>query len=416
MVTVVLLSSRQLGFLNIPPEIRQTVDFVAIMSKAEAEALPPSTRAWMSRVEHVPIASNDGVLWRYDEMEALALIRALPRKPTAIVTFDEGATLLAANLRAQLDVPGARPDEILRYRDKLLMKRHVRAAGLKTPEADRLPQPGNWPSYTALAARFGPRMVIKPVDSAGTNAVHIVADEDAFTHAVKRSQQLSLDYEIETFAEGKLYHCDTIWSGDELLFTACTEYVAPTIDFQNGFPLGGRAMNPHSTLAARLIDFAVGAVRALGVASVAQHTELMVGPDGAITFIESGARPPGMLVAQMYERAFGLNILTLALAANVGEALASVIMPPAVARPPLLQDAFYLVYPRGHGWVTGVRSPPDDLVGRLDMRSHTIEGDWHEGSRSNLDFTTTVLCGGDRDFVDHAYAAMTIFTPVEYAN
>ncbi|WP_158599972.1 hypothetical protein [Azospirillum cavernae] len=40
MVTVVLLSSRQLGFLNIPPEIRHTVDFVAIMSKAEAEALP----------------------------------------------------------------------------------------------------------------------------------------------------------------------------------------------------------------------------------------------------------------------------------------------------------------------------------------------------------------------------------------
>ncbi len=416
MTTVVLLSSRQLGFLTLPPALRADIDFVAIMAKTEADALAPSVCGWLRRVAHVPVTLNDGVLWQYDETECLAHIRAMPEKPAAIITFDEGVTLLAAKLRERLDVPGARPAEIRRYRDKLLMKRCVGAAGLRTPVADRLPAHDHWPPYRDLASRFGPRMVIKPVDSAGTNGVRIVSDAGSLAQAADSCRSRSFDCEIESFAEGRLYHCDTIWAGHDLVFTACTEYVAPTIDFQNGLPLGGRAMDPRSDLAARLTAFTVDAVTALGTASVAQHTELMVGPDGAITFIESGARPPGMLVAQMYERAFGVNILTLALAAGLGRSLAPSITVPATARAPLLQEAFYLVYPRGQGVVTEVRPVPADLAGRIDLRTHATMGDRHEGCRSNLDFTATALCSGDRTFVDHAYAVMKTYTPVEYTN
>lgn len=414
MITVIILSSRQLGYLKIPQQILQAVEFIAFISSAEHETLASSTRDWLTKIECVPIISHDGVLWEYKKEFILDVINNLPRIPGAIITFDEGSTFLASQLRDELRIPGASAEEIKFYRDKLIMKSCISNAGLKTPTADLLPTVAEWPPYAVLEQRYGSRMVIKPIDSAGSNSVFIINNSKDLGEASDQIRNINLKFEVESYIDGKLYHCDTIWLDDKLIFAACTEYVAHTVELQNGFPLGGRVLNPKLNLTQKLVNFSIKAVKALGLTSIVQHTELMVSPNGIITFIESGARPPGMLVVQMYERAFGLNILTLTLAVNLGDARLALSMTSNTPYPSLIQDAFYLVYPRGHGLVKKLNPLPIGLTDNIDIIFHAKKYDIHNGCRSNLDFTTTVLCSGGKNYVDEVFAKLINFKPIEY--
>lgn len=411
MDTVCLISSRQIGFVPINRWRDDRYEFELIISEDERPSVPRTTLDAFSTVHVVRTTGSDGVLWRYDIEEVAAVIGDLDRRPSALVTFDEGHTLLVAQLRDRFGIDGATVAEIEPYRNKLSMKAHVKDAGLKVPAAEHLPEVDQWPSYAALVERLGTKLVVKPVSSAGTNAVDIVCSEEEFERKRSACAREEMLFEVEEYVAGRLFHCDTIWDGGELRFSGCTSYASPTIDFQRGAPLGGRTMVPESQLTREISEFCIRAVRALGVRAVAQHTEVIVGSDNEITFVESGARPPGMLVAQMYEKAFGRNIVEETLSAHLPGAQAERTHPLPTR---LEREAFYLVYPKGDGTVSGINESPVRDRENVLVRVHSEVGERHSGCRSNLDLVGTVLAWGTADEIDGVYEEMKHYQPVAY--
>lgn len=412
METVCLISSRQIGFI---PAFRLRVDsyrFILIISEEECSSLTAATLEAFAAVFIVRTIGSDGVLWRYDPEEVSDVIGSLDRRPSTLITFDEGHTLLVAELRERFGIAGATVGEIERYRNKLLMKTCVQDAGLKVPAAERLPVDEEWPTYEDLVKRLGTKLVIKPVSSAGTNAVNIVSSKNEFERARSTFAQEEMAFEVEEYVTGRLFHCDTIWSGEELRFYGCTEYVSHTVDFQHGAPLGGRAMLPESSLTQAISDYCVRAVQALGLRGVAQHTEVIVSPGQEITFVESGARPPGMLVAQMYEKAFNINIVEETLLANLAGGQAGQSPPPLPVKRD--REAFYLVYPKGNGIVSGVNESPIKSRHNVAVHIHSKVGERHLGCRSNVDFVGTALAWGSATEMEDVYETLKNYKPINY--
>jgi len=409
----VIFSSRQLAHISNMANKLTGVNIIVVMSERERQIHLTTNPNCLFDIKVVDIDSNDGVLWVYNEEQCASIISELSELPVALLTLDEGNLLLCAKLRERFNIPGPRVIDITPYRDKLAMKAIVSRRTAWTPRCQHVNDSILNRGYKRISKDIAAKMVAKPASSAGSNNVAIIRDERSFNKIISQCLTEEEDYEIEEYIEGSHYHCDTIFSGDECVFAACTEYASSTLNFQSGFPLGGRVLDPSSDISKRLVAEAIPIVKELGVGTIAQHTEFIVKKDGSIFFLESGGRPPGMFVVQAYEQAFKINFVELV----VNEVLESVGLPqPALNNRSSgdFQSAFYLVYPKEHGYVKSLVPPPTTCEAEVQL-THVCEvGDLHDGCRSNIDFNATVLSKDVPSCIDQVYQQMKIFKPVNY--
>lgn len=413
MSCLVILSSRQLAHvINMQAQLTQ-IRVIVLLSHKEHQTISAEYPNCDFEFYPVDISQNDGVLWEYDERQCSEVLSKVRNQKVSLLTLDEGNLLLCARLRERFNIDGPKVPDIAPYRDKLLMKDVITKAGISSPRCSSLNSMRLGEDVTTIAERFGSTIVIKPSSSAGSNNVNIVSDQESFDKATSEAMSAGDHYEIEQYISGKHYHCDTIFRGDECVFVACTECVHPTIDFQSGKPLGGSVLHPNSEIAQKLVETAIQVVEALGVSTTAQHTELIVEEDGNIVFLESGARPPGMLVVDTYERAFGVNIVELIVRDVVSNLLGTNFTTVEIDNSKF-QDAFYLVYPKQVGKVQKLHPAPAILDAQIELTHACKIGDVHSGCHSNLDFTTTVLSVPGKKPMVAIYEQMKLFNPVTY--
>lgn len=405
---IIFLSTRQLTQLAFDDPSLHGATLSLILCAEERARLPDAMRARFRHVIPVPVSRRDDVLSVYDAdavVEAIRTIRAAGDW-VAIVCFDEGNTVTAAYARERLGLAGATPAALRLFRDKVAMKRALEHSGIRTPAYTPL-APHGPEDYPALARTLGVPFVIKPIESAGSNGVHVIDGAADYRAALAQIGPQRDAFEAETFIRGALYHCDLAFVDGRPVFAECTAYLAPTIDFQKGIPLGGRIMPPEHEHRAMLVDFTLRAVRALGGAHGVFHTEVFIDESGRPVFLESGARPPGMLVTRMYELATGINLLNLDVRIQLGRVAAPA--PHCAA-----EEAFYLVYPTRAGTVARVNPAPADPALHIEYRCHAQPGDRHKACTSNLDFTATLVCAGPGDALAHGYRQAAAYQPVSY--
>lgn len=235
---------------------------------------------------------------------------------TAVATIDERLMEAAARMRDLLGLPGMKPPEVPRFRDKLTMKRQLAAAGLRVPEFTSCDDRA---AVEALLARHG-CIVIKPVDGVGSSGVIFAnSSEDVARWYTEQAQPGR--FEAEEFIDGPLYQVDAVVQGGFPVHTAVASYLPGLgcIDFSTGAPLA-RVLLDDSLLRRQLVAFSDRVIHGLAMQDGVTHLECFVTPAGEVVFCEVAARPAGGGSLQMHEAHTGINFARTAVLLAVGRA------------------------------------------------------------------------------------------------
>ena len=289
-----------------------------------------------------------------DQAEVTAAVeRAMRRLGGAVdrlIALTEDDIDLAARLRALHDIPGDKPADVERFRNKMVMKAQVVAAGVRVPAyvpASRA---------TEIAERFGYPVVLKPVDGAGSEGV-VMARDDADLR--QHLQRLNLEsYEAEQFISGEIYHLDGFMFRGSMVFCQVFQYFNSAFAFVNGLPVGVMMVDSPQ-VRTRLTAFAGRALAALRLDDGPFHLELFGGQDGDTCFLEVAARVGGAFVAPCVERRWGVSLFEETLAWQVDGGYRPTRLNEAVETGPLVGWVAFPVPRAGSTRVKRVRPPPE---------------------------------------------------------
>ncbi|MFE2578641.1 acetyl-CoA carboxylase biotin carboxylase subunit family protein [Streptomyces sp. NPDC059378] len=224
-----------------------------------------------------------------------------------LIAVSEFTLGIAAEVRAALDIPGPRPEDVAVYRDKLRMKELVAKAGVRVPRFDACESAE---SALEFARDTGFPLIFKPVSGAASMGVHRVEDEAALTALL--SEVDLAEYELEEFIEGAIFHVDGFADAEAgVPFMAVSRYVNDCLAFESGGQPLGSVVVQDSPLRTRVHEFSRRCVAGLGMTSMPFHLELFVTPDDDLVFLEIAGRIGGAEVPYLTDRLFGVNLFEL---------------------------------------------------------------------------------------------------------
>jgi hypothetical protein len=219
----------------------------------------------------------------------------------ALSEFD---ILHGARLRDTLDIPGLRSEQALLYRDKVAMKSAIRAAGLLTPAYTDCIDAGHLAQF---AADIGVPLILKPRRGAASEGV--VRVDNAYSLAMACSTLQDGVYECEQYVPGQIYHVDGIVSGSVLRFIQASRYLNTCLDFRNGLPLGSVLLDSDDPRREKLLRFAKQCLAALSLHTGAFHLEVIEALNGALYFLEIGARAGGGEIPFLVQELFHVDLV-----------------------------------------------------------------------------------------------------------
>ncbi len=270
-----------------------------------------------------------------------------------VASTSEHDVLRAARLRERLDLPGQGVESATAYRDKVVMKRLVAAAGLPTPAFAPVDDPLGLLDFVDAE---GFPVVVKPRFGAGAEGVAVLAgpaDVDAFLRRQPAADPPYLpgQWMVESFVRGDFFHVDGVMRDGRLVHGWPSQYnsgVAERIRDDAG--LRSVMLAPEDERAATLTRLTAAVIAALPPAAtpLAFHLEAWLGPDGQPVFCEIASRAGGALVPETYQRAFGVHLPREGLRAQCGAELTLADQPAA----PQAACGWILI-PPGHGTLVG---------------------------------------------------------------
>jgi len=263
-----------------------------------------------------------------DNIRAAARALAAERPLFAVGTCNEALMDLAAELRATLGVAGMLPPQVEPFRNKLLMKELVAAAGVRVPRHAPCDAPQQ---VAALLAQYG-RLVLKPIDGYGSRSVTFIASQAELDDWYRDEAEPAL-YEAEEFIDGTLHHVNALVCAGRVLLTASALYVPgmANIDFGSGTPFAS-VMLDEGELKDRLEDFSNRVIAALGLEDGVTHLECFVTPAGELVLCEVAARPGGGGIVHMIEAQYGINYALACLLLQAGRREQIRVEPPRQLR------------------------------------------------------------------------------------
>jgi biotin carboxylase len=244
-----------------------------------------------------------------DDNTLLDLLRA--RGVHRVVAGTESGVILADSLAARLGCPANSPDLVRARRDKLLMARAVAATGLSTPHSQVFTSVRDTVEWYETAPYD--QVVVKPVDSAGTDNVWFCDDKAAVRDACARvlathnlygvdnrrvlvQERLSgTEVYVNTVSHDGLHRVAEMWRYTKRPSPAGT----PIYDYEEPIQAG----TPESD---EIRGFVFAVLDALGIRSSAAHTELMLTDRGPV-LIEAGARLGGATLPDVVQKLSGVS-------------------------------------------------------------------------------------------------------------
>lgn len=238
------------------------------------------------------------------DLEATAA-RVATHEPAFVVVGAEPGVPLADALSERLGLPSNGSAQSRARRDKSAMAEALRAAGLRTAEALKT---GDASEAVAWAAeRGGAPVVVKPLDSAGTDGVSVCHDgaaiEAAFAAILGRPNALHGDNEqllVQELLEGTqlfvnsvswdgVHHVSEVWRDNKL--RRGTNFI---YDYEELLPRHGSQQD-------QVVPYVESVLDALGIRFGPAHTEVMLTATGPV-LVESGARMHGSVPDEIVDR------------------------------------------------------------------------------------------------------------------
>lgn len=234
---------------------------------------------------------------RDDDIDTL-VAALVPHRPGAIVAASEFGVELADLLAARLGLPGNAPELSRARRDKYLMAGVAAQAGVAVAgqmQGAELASLLQW--YRLQPVR---RVVVKPLDSAGSDNVFICDDENQITDAVRqilgttnlmmRDNHTVLlqhyldgdEYVVNTVSHASRHWVTDIWKSRKILAGEGRKIY----DYED-------LLAPDAEEAATLVAYVGAVLDAVGVVFGPAHTELILTAAGP-RLLETGARVSGL--------------------------------------------------------------------------------------------------------------------------
>jgi hypothetical protein len=238
------------------------------------------------------------------DLEATAA-RIAKHDPAFVVVGAEPGVPLADALSERLGLPSNGSALSAARRDKNAMSEVLRGAGLRTAEALKTADVGDAVAWAE--ARDGAPVVVKPLDSAGTDGVSICADAAAigasFAANLGRPNALHGANEellVQELLEGTqlfvnsiswdgVHHISEVWRDNKLRRGANFIY-----DYEELLPLHGEQQD-------QVVPYVESVLDALGIRYGPAHTEVMLTDTGPV-LVESGARMHGSVPDEIVDR------------------------------------------------------------------------------------------------------------------
>ncbi|MEU6484232.1 ATP-grasp domain-containing protein [Streptomyces sp. NPDC046887] len=235
--------------------------------------------------------------------------------PAVVAPLVEYATPFAARLAERYGVPGAGAGASAIMRDKSLLRRVTRAAGVLNPASREV---GSVAEVREFAAAHPGPLVLKPANrqaSVGTKVLHSLegldaaweecTSQDEGDRVPDRDRELRML--IEQFVHGDEYSVELLVSEGETLFSNVTGKVLfpgpRPIELGHTVPAAGIS----AELDALLVDRTEAVLRAVGFGSGMVHCEWIVS-DGRPYLVECAGRFPGDGIPMLIEEAYGINL------------------------------------------------------------------------------------------------------------
>jgi hypothetical protein len=234
-----------------------------------------------------------------------------------IVALSEFDLMTAAVLRERFATPGYSTDFVRRFRDKVLMKTMVAAAGIAVPRflplAPRA-DPGD------IIAKLGLPVILKPRGGAASHGVVRVEEPAELAAAIAPVD--AEGYECEAYISGPVLHVDGVRRNGRFHFVSASAYIGTCLGFAQGRPLGSVLLD-DTPRRRRVVQFAAACLDALEHDDGPFHLELIEHGTGELVFLEVGLRPGGGEITYVHHDLFGVDL--------VGEAVRATVSAPVLA-------------------------------------------------------------------------------------
>ena len=251
-----------------------------------AHALPEALRARLTSYLHVPALGD------LEDVRRRVLAWLAGRRPDRVESNWEPLTLLAAQLRQDLGLPGMSVDTVFGFRDKPTMRARVLAAGLRAPRSARAQTRDE---ARAAAAAIGFPVVLKPVDGAGSADTFRVDDAAGLERALDATAHVRA-CSVEEFIEGEEFTYETICIDGRPVYESVCRYEPNTlVARQNEWisPIIQSLRSVEDPYVADGVRLGRDVLRALGMGTGFTHMEWFRLPSGEAVFGEVACRPPG---------------------------------------------------------------------------------------------------------------------------
>ncbi len=226
-------------------------------------------------------------------------------KIDCIIALSEIDQELAAYLRSQYHVPGLKKNDILKFRDKVIMKQVAQESGITVPVFSGL---NDINKIYSFATQYDYPIILKPKDGVSSEGVIKIHDDNELDYSL---QQINMDgYECEKFIDGTVYHVDGIVFNSKIIFIKISQYLNTCLEYTKGTPLGS-VMIDDKLLITKIEEFTQKVIAAFQLDNNSFHLELIIDPSNTIYFLEIGARVGGAQVPYLYEKIFNINLFQL---------------------------------------------------------------------------------------------------------
>jgi ATP-grasp domain len=227
-----------------------------------------------------------------------------------VLTRQENLLMTAAELRAEFEIPGMRPDEMILFRDKVQMKDAILRAGIRAPRYCKVER-------DLCALPWSGKTILKPRDGAGSQGIKLFATtREAIAHiqetaASQPDHAYFSSYELEEFLEGPIWHVDGYLFDGKPVAMQTSKYIGTCLDYSFGSSIGSIQFD-HPALAAWALD----CMRALNARNLTFHLEAIMTDEGP-AFMEVAGRAGGGDIVETFERATGIHLHVLDMASDV---------------------------------------------------------------------------------------------------
>lgn len=327
---------------------------------------------------------------------------------TRVLPGTESGVQLADELSEALDTPGNEPALAAASCDKALMAKIASRAGVRIPSggdfAD-IESAIHWYRDNRLSS-----VVVKPVDSAGTDNVFFCTNEDELRAAAERILaganvygSANNQFILQERVFGPEYYANTVSYQGEHRVVELWRYVKREV---SGVPIYDyeEPVLPADPEWRVLRDFIGGALDVLGIRSGAAHTEVILTEDGPV-LIETGARLGGATMPDVVAAYCGHSQADMLASSVVEPAVFHAFDDSAIEWKAILRNVS-LCNERS-GWVMDDwRTQIEALPTYVALASRLAAGDRIEPTTNLIDAPGYVFLAGEPDAVTADYLAL----------